>query len=110
MHPGGPAQIDDHGQESLDSWKEIAWYFRRSVRTVLRWERDRGLPVHRIPGGGKAAVFALKSELDAWRIRNIAHVDGDEREPSAPSRRAAACWIGAAIATAGVVAALGWSR
>jgi serine/threonine-protein kinase len=53
--------------DTLDSWKAIAAYLRRDVRTAMRWERDRGLPVHRIPGGGKPGVFALRSELDGWR-------------------------------------------
>ncbi len=51
----------------LNSWKEIAAYLDRDVRTVMRWERTRGLPVHRLPGGPKSAVYALKSELDSWR-------------------------------------------
>lgn len=50
----------------LDSWKEIASYLGREVRTVIRWEKDRGLPVHRIPGGKGHGVFALRSEVDAW--------------------------------------------
>ena len=29
----------------LDSWKEIARHLGRDVRTVMRWERERGLPV-----------------------------------------------------------------
>ena len=37
------------------------------MRTVMRWERVRGLPVHRLPGGVKPGVYALKSELDDWR-------------------------------------------
>ena len=32
----------------LDSWKEIAAYLGRGIRTVQRWEREEGLPVHRI--------------------------------------------------------------
>ncbi len=52
--------------ERLDSWKEIAGYLRRDVRTVQRWAAERGLPVHRVPGGEKPRVFALKSELEAW--------------------------------------------
>jgi hypothetical protein len=37
---------------------------------VQRWERDLGLPVHRIktPDAG-SIVYALKSEVDAWRNR-----------------------------------------
>jgi hypothetical protein len=31
----------------LESWKEIASYLRRTVRTVQRWEAAEGLPVHR---------------------------------------------------------------
>jgi excisionase family DNA binding protein len=52
------------GNGKLDSWKEIAAYLGRDVRTVIRWEKKRNLPVHRLPGG--QAVFAYKSELDKW--------------------------------------------
>jgi hypothetical protein len=52
--------------ERLDSWKAIAAYLGREVRTVQRWEGERGLPVHRLPGGDKPRVYALKSELDTW--------------------------------------------
>jgi TolB-like protein len=38
---------------------------------VQRWERSRGLPVRRLPGGEKAAVYVLRSELDAWRRRDL---------------------------------------
>jgi Tol biopolymer transport system component len=47
----------------LDSWKEIAAYLRKGLRTVQRWERTEGLPVRRL---GQGSVFAYKSELDAW--------------------------------------------
>ncbi|MCU1257033.1 MAG: repeat-containing protein, partial [Candidatus Angelobacter sp.] len=33
--------------DRLDSWKEIASYLRRDVRTVQRWEKKEGLPVYR---------------------------------------------------------------
>jgi len=53
--------------DRLDSWKGIAAYLGRDVRTLQRWALTRGLPVHRLPGGGvKPRVFALESELDAW--------------------------------------------
>ena len=52
------------GNGKLDSWKEIAAYLDRDVRTVIRWEKKRNLPVHRLPGG--QAVFAYKAELDNW--------------------------------------------
>ena len=31
----------------LDSWKEIAAHLKRDIRTVQRWEKLEGLPVHR---------------------------------------------------------------
>jgi tetratricopeptide (TPR) repeat protein len=52
--------------ERLDSWKQIATFFARAERTVKRWETERGLPVHRVPGGGRSAVFAYEKELAAW--------------------------------------------
>lgn len=52
--------------DRLDSWKEIAVYLGRDVRTVQRWEGERRLPVHRLPGGDKSPVYAFKSELDLW--------------------------------------------
>jgi len=52
--------------ERLDSWKDIAGYLCRDVRTVQRWERERSLPVHRLPGGRKPRIYAMKSELDLW--------------------------------------------
>lgn len=50
----------------LDSWKEIAAYLRRDIRTVQRWERDAGLPVHRRLHHKQGSVYALPEELDAW--------------------------------------------
>ncbi len=50
----------------LDSWKDIASYLRRDVRTAIRWEKEKGLPVRRVPGGQRKAVFAYISELDTW--------------------------------------------
>jgi Tol biopolymer transport system component len=56
---------DRHSNGRLDSWKEIAAYLNRDVRTVIRWE-DKGLPVHRVPGGKRQAVFAYPAEIDGW--------------------------------------------
>lgn len=58
--------------ERLDSWKDIASYLGRDVRTVQRWESERRLPVHRLPGGDRPRVYALKSELDVWLRTNPA--------------------------------------
>jgi len=58
--------VDNENGERLDSWKAIATYLGRDVGTVRRWERTRGLPVHRVPGGKGSSVFAYTSEIDAW--------------------------------------------
>lgn len=52
--------------QRLDSWKEIAAHIGRDKRTAMRWEKEKGLPVHRPPGGSRQRVFAYKRELDAW--------------------------------------------
>jgi tetratricopeptide (TPR) repeat protein len=51
----------------LDSWKEIADYLRRDVRTCQRYERELGLPVHRLEESARARVFAYADGIDAWR-------------------------------------------
>ncbi len=53
-------------QPRLVGWKEIAAYFEKAERTVKRWERDRNLPVYRVPGGSSASVYAYPSELKKW--------------------------------------------
>jgi Tol biopolymer transport system component len=50
----------------LDSWKEIAAYLGRGVRTVQRWEREEGLPVHRLAHDKRASIYARRDELAAW--------------------------------------------
>src|SRR5262245_14667422 len=50
----------------LNSWKEVALYLGRGVRTVQRWEQELGLPVHRPRGRTRSAVIAFRSELDVW--------------------------------------------
>jgi Tol biopolymer transport system component len=55
-----------HGR--LDSWKEIADYLKRDIRTAIRWGKNKGMPVHRVPGGKRQAVFAFKEEIDTWLV------------------------------------------
>lgn len=50
----------------LASWKEIAEYLRVAVRTAQAWEREKGLPVQRMPGK-KGRVNADPAELDQWK-------------------------------------------
>lgn len=50
----------------LNSWKEIAAYLNRGVRTVQRWEAEAGLPTRRPRGKRHSAVIAIRSEVDFW--------------------------------------------
>jgi hypothetical protein len=52
--------------EILSGWKDIAKFLGRGVRTVQRYEREMGLPIHRPVGHPFGGVFAAKAELDAW--------------------------------------------
>jgi tetratricopeptide (TPR) repeat protein len=60
--PGGQPTRD-----RLESWKEIAAHFRRSERTVRRWEEKEGLPVHRLAHDKRGSIYAYVDELDTWR-------------------------------------------
>ncbi len=50
----------------LDSWKKIAAYLGRTVRTVQLWEQKEALPVHRHQHNKQGTVFAYPEELDRW--------------------------------------------
>jgi tetratricopeptide (TPR) repeat protein len=66
----------------LRDWKEIAAFFGRDERTVRRWERQRGLPVHRISGGARNLVFAYTDELERW-LRSGSERSTEAAEPAA---------------------------
>lgn len=57
-------QLPTNGR--LDGWKAIADYLGWHTRTVMRWEAQKGLPIHRVPGGQRNAVYAYKNEIDDW--------------------------------------------
>jgi len=82
--PSAPVKTDDAGRGTrLDSWKEIAAYLGKAERTVKRWEKERGLPAHRLPGTGNASVYAYTGELDYWLKSGTAL----ESEPSGEDAR-----------------------
>ena len=67
--PGSPPSYSDDvyaAADRLDSWKEIASYLKRDVRTVQRWEKTEKLPVRRHLHEKQGTVYAFKSEIDAW--------------------------------------------
>jgi len=60
------ALATDGRSEVLDSWKEIAAFLQRGIRTVQRWERTEGLPVRRHAHLKRGSVYALRSEVALW--------------------------------------------
>lgn len=62
-----PQLLLEARRNQLISWKQIANYLGREVRTVQRWEKSEGLPVHRHVHGKGATVYAYTEEVDLWR-------------------------------------------
>lgn len=111
----GASPMNDTGRVRLASWKEIAAYLRREVRTVIRWEKERGLPVHRLPGGQGGSVFAFADELDKWAAGELAREQPPPAaaKPARFNRRRLAIAAGVVLvagAAAGAGLAVGWSR
>jgi len=59
----------------LNSWKEIAQYLGRGVRTIQRYEQEFNLPVRRIAGRRRTAVIAFSDEIDSWLERAVKNSD-----------------------------------
>jgi Tol biopolymer transport system component len=98
--PGGPQQSPESAR--LESWKEIAAYLKRDLRTVQRWEKAEALPVHRHVHNKLSTVYAFTAELEAWRASRRAELgyEGTETGKGAVGRRRV--W---AVALAAVLAA-----
>jgi hypothetical protein len=76
--------------DRLDSWKEIASYLNKTIRTVQRWEAERHLPVHRIPAPSadfhrKGTVYAIPAELDRWLHAEQENIQADEDDRVQPA-------------------------
>ena len=98
--PEGQAQNSTAPSRRLDSWKEIASFLGRGIRTVQRWEREDGLPVHRLPHAQRGSVFAHANELSAWWERRQINP-----EPATPLRTDTEARLGRVTSTA---AATSW--
>src|SRR5215468_8114863 len=61
--------------DRLNSWKEIAAYLKRDVRTLHRWEIEESLPIHRHPHKKRDSVYAYRTELDMWRNERHRRLD-----------------------------------
>src|SRR5207248_10669925 len=79
--------MDDFEQtdDRLDGWKAIALYLKRDLRTVQRWERLEGLPIHRQIHQKQATAYAYRTELDSWRRRHEGPAAAGERSAEPPS-------------------------
>lgn len=99
-------------EDRLDSWKEIAAYLGREVRTVQGWEKSEGLPVHRHQHARQGSVYAYKSELNVWRDSRrgspeVAPAPVIEEPPTKPMTRRlpfAAAAVGLVALVAGAIA------
>ncbi len=108
-----PPSGDAHGTaaDRLNSWKEIAAYLGKGVRTVQRWETQMGLPVRRLGREGGEIVYALKSEIDAWILRGDRSTatdlprEGSEAPPPPPAatRSAFPRWAWSLLLLVGLV-------
>jgi TolB-like protein/Flp pilus assembly protein TadD len=65
--------------DRLDSWKEIAAYLKKEVRTVQRWEKNWHLPVRRLAQGKQGTVFAYKADLDTWWQDSQSKIDQESK-------------------------------
>jgi tetratricopeptide (TPR) repeat protein len=114
MRGGGLMGIStpEDGAPRLESWKEIAAYLKRDVTTAQRWERQEGLPVHRLLHSRSGSVYAFAHELDAWRESRAAKpIDGPPpHAQDAPPGSSGRGWVVAAGAAAivAVVSLSGW--
>jgi tetratricopeptide (TPR) repeat protein len=114
------------GGRRLIGWKAIGFFLSCTERTARRWEADRRMPVHRIPGGGRSSVWASTDELRQWlqalpsEVQETLRAEaGSDTAPSGtgsaspravePPRRTP--WLFAALLVLGliVVAGLTWN-
>ena len=70
--------------QKLQGWKEIAAYVDVAPRTAQDYERNLGLPVHRLPGQPRSRVEAFSDELDVWRSGHQSATDGETGQPVRP--------------------------
>jgi Tol biopolymer transport system component len=93
--------------DRLESWKEIAAYLKRDLRTVQRWEKREGLPIHRHMHSERGSVYAFKAEIDAWWANGRIRLDSNGVTTALPPPRRR--WLMVVASLSGLTAALvGW--
>ncbi len=93
-----PREADRPDEPALQSWKEIAAYLKRDIRTVIRWEKSEGLPVRRLRHRLRSSVFAYPAEIEAWKARR--ELPPEMSRPSPWHRAAAAAGLVVAVVLA----------
>lgn len=88
-------------RQELTSWKEVADYLGVTIRTAQIWEHERGLPVMRLPGRGRARILVPVSALEQWK-----RSAGNAHTVIKPVRRFALMWLAAAAV---ILAAAGFA-
>jgi hypothetical protein len=68
---GEPPLRTPQSEDRLDSWKEIAAYLKRDVRTVQRWRSGEEMPVHRHLHDRIGSGYAFRADMDAWMSAGI---------------------------------------
>src|SRR5262245_6041229 len=111
--PAAPPQRTPERGTRLDSWKEIAAYLNRDLRTLQRWEKTADLPIRRLNKPGTRAVFAYTGDLDDWLRQQSPAPAGAPAEdravtpaPSTPGAAPASRHPSRAVIASGLVIAL----
>ena len=92
----------------LQSWKEIASYLDRAERTCRRWEKEFGLPVHRMDGSPSASVFAYKEELDHWLDKMLHEKEISSRKSFFLSKKKLVIVLSISILFVSILAVVTW--
>jgi WD40-like Beta Propeller Repeat len=87
-------------RQRLDSWKEIAAYLNRDIRTVQRWEKQEGLPVHRHQHDERGTAYAYANEIDDWLAARSVRDKEAAASSEPPAMRRSRVAIAAAVAAA----------
>src|SRR5437879_11420042 len=51
----------------------------------MRWSRERGLPIHHVPGTRRSAVYAYREEVDTWLARDGSRGTGNSTNLPLPT-------------------------
>lgn len=87
--PGNVLRLSGPNKGLLESWKEIASFFGREVRTVQLWEKHEALPVHRHLHRKQGRIYAYREELAAWKAASMQRPDQGGLELRQGARTAA---------------------